>query len=112
MQVATVSPLVVLTGPSLYRPVNSLTVIVLVVPANEPCANVDSWSLPKSHRGVNPSEGVRPPGKYGCIFDVQTAFRFCIGVEYLLQPLRHWFQIMVMALNNNNNNNLLLYVHN
>jgi len=74
--VAAVFGLVVRTVPSLYGPVNSLTVIVLVVAANQPCANVDSWSLPKSQRGVNLSEGVRPPGKYGCIFDVCTDFRF------------------------------------
>jgi hypothetical protein len=84
MQVATVFCFVVRTVPSLYGPVNSLTVIVLVVAANQPCANVDSWSLPKSQRGVNLSEGVRPPGKYGCIFDVWTDFRFCIAADYLL----------------------------
>ena len=68
--------LVVRTVPSLCGPVNSLTVIVLVVAANQPCANVDSWSLPKSQRGVNLSEGVRPPGKCGYIFDVWADFRF------------------------------------
>jgi hypothetical protein len=79
-----VCSLVVLTVPSLYGPVNSLTVIGFVVAANQPCAVVDSWSLPKSQKGVNPSEGVRPPGKYGCIFDVWTDFGFCIRAQYLL----------------------------
>ena len=76
--------LIVLTVPSLYGPVNTSTVTVLVVAANQPCANVDSWSLPKSQRGVNLSEGVRPPGKYGCFCDVWTDLRFCIAAAYLL----------------------------
>jgi hypothetical protein len=78
LQVVTVWFVAVLTVPSSYGPFNSLTVIASVVAANQPCANVDSWSLPKSQRGVNPSEGVRPPGIPGCFLKVWTDFWFYV----------------------------------
>jgi hypothetical protein len=91
-------------SPSLCGPVSGLTVIVFVVAANQPCANVGSWSLPKSQRGVSPSERVWPPGRFVPFLEVLTDFKFCVTTDDNRFVIGyglwwwHWITITVMCL--------------
>lgn len=89
-------------SPSLYGPVNGLTVIAFVVAANQPCANVGSWSLLKSQREVSPSERVRPSGRFVPFLEVLTDFKFCVTTDdnrfVVGYELWWWHRIIIITI--------------